>query len=69
MAEKPKLCEIQERCPHYSSGDNKPPNHHVRSFTPCVKTLDYSCKMDIKIRLWLGEEIACDLDKVRRLKK
>ena len=66
--DRPKLCEIQERCPKYDSGDSKPPNHHVRMSVPCVKSLNYSCDMDTQIRLWLGEEIACNLEKIRRLK-
>lgn len=53
-----RLCYIQESCPEYESGDNKPPNHHVRSTIPCKKTMA-DCDMDIKLRLWYGETIAC----------
>ena len=63
-----KVCYLSDSCPHYSSGDNKPKNHHVRVTVPCVKFLDMSCEMDISIRLFYGEEIACEVGKIRRIK-
>ena len=58
-----KICYIQESCPQFDTGDNKPANHHVRLVTPCKKTLDYSCEMDVNLRLWHGETIACKVKK------
>lgn len=63
-----KTCYLCDTCPHYTSGDNKPSNHHVRVTVPCTKFLDMSCEMDINIRLFYGETIACDINKMRRIK-
>ena len=62
-------CYLSGQCPHYKSGDNKPPNEHVRSTIPCVKFLDMSCEMSVSVRLFFGEEIACNIDKMKRLKE
>ena len=56
-------CYLSGCCPHYKSGDNKPPNEHVRSTIPCVKFLDMSCEMCLAVRLFFGEEIACNINK------
>ncbi len=63
-----KICYIQESCSKFTTGDNKPPNHHVRLVTPCKYTLDATCEMDISLRLWHGETLACEIKKVRRMK-
>ncbi len=60
-----KVCWLSESCPHYQSGENEPPNHHARLTVPCIKYLDMSCKMDVDIRLFYGEVIACDIAKVK----
>ena len=59
----PKICYLQGDCPFYSSGDNKPPNNHVRCTVPCMKHTDDSCKMITDIRLFFGETISCDISK------
>ena len=64
-----KNCEIAEVCPHYESGDNKPPNNDVRNKIPCVKFLKMSCEMGVNIQIFLrGEGISCNIEKVKRLK-
>jgi len=63
-----KNCPISEVCPHYESGDNKPPNNHVRLTVPCVKFVNMSCDMATSIRLFMGETIACDIEKIKRIK-
>jgi len=64
-----KVCYLSETCPYYTSGSNKPPNHNVRCHVPCIKYLDMSCEMDTSIRLFFGEEIACEIKKVKEVKK
>ena len=29
-------CPIQEDCKWFTTGDNKPPNHHVRKYDACI---------------------------------
>ena len=62
----PRNCYLSENCPHYLSGDNKPPNHHVRVTIPCVKYVRDECDMSMHIQLFFGEEIACNIEEVRR---
>ena len=62
------VCHLSHVCIHYDNGSNKPPNEHVRLTIPCIKYLDTSCDIDIQIRLFMGETIACDIDKMKRLK-
>jgi len=62
-----KVCSNAHDCPHYTSGDNKPPNEHVRSTVPCVGFLDMSCEFDITRRSFYGEVIACEIAKHDRL--
>ena len=64
-----KNCYLSENCPHYDSNSSRPPNHHVRNTIPCVKFLDMSCEMSVSVRLFFGEEIACNIDKMKRLKE
>lgn len=62
------LCPIQDLCPHFKSG-NKPPNQDVRNKFPCQSFLDMSCEESIRIQLYLGETIACDIKEVKKKKK
>lgn len=62
------LCPIQDLCLHYKSG-NKPPNHDVRSKVPCKSFLNMSCEESVRIQIFLGETLACNIKKVRRIKK
>jgi len=64
-----KLCYIQETCPDFEPGDNKPPNNDVRTKYPCVKSLRGVCEMDINLRLHHGETIACNIEKIREIKE
>ena len=61
-----KNCPIAEVCLHYSSGDNKPRNNDVRHKYPCVKFLDYSCEESVRIQLFLGETLACKVEKRKK---
>ncbi len=63
------VCHLQESCPHFDSGDNKPPNHHVRVTVPCKKYLADSCEMSMQVRVFFGETVACDIAKVAKVKK
>ena len=60
-----RLCPLQEMCVKYESGDNKPPNHDVRTKYPCVHFFDY-CKMYVEWMNWQGEVIACSINKGRK---
>jgi len=62
-----KICPIQDLCQDYSNG-TKRKSHHLRITEPCKSFLDMSCEMSIKIQLFLGEELACDINKIRRIK-
>ncbi len=64
-----KVCFIQDNCPYYESGDNKPPNHHIRLTLPCVKFINDACPMPTDIRLFFGETIACPIDKRKEFGK
>ena len=61
-------CYLSDSCPHYGSGDNKPPNHQVRLTVPCVKFLK-GCEMDMSVRFFYGETIACNIADVREKKR
>ena len=63
----PKLCYLQETCPNYTNG-SKRKAHHIRLTDVCKSTLDYSCEMYVNLLFHHGIEIACDIDKMRRLK-
>ena len=62
-----KLCPIQEICRHYTNG-TKRKVHHIRISEPCNKWLSMDCEMGVSLRLWMGEVIACELGKIRRMK-
>ncbi len=64
-----KTCRLQEDCPHFTTGDNKPRNHDVRHKHPCKQYLAMSCRMPLEISYFYGEEVACDLGKIARIKK
>ena len=64
-----KLCPIQELCPKYTNG-TKRKVHHIRLVETCKSYLDLSCEMGMRLQVWItGEPIACDIDKVKRLKE
>ena len=63
-----KLCYIQETCQEFKPPFNFPPNQDVRSKHVCQKSLE-GCDMDIKLRLWHNEVIACNLEEVREKKE
>ena len=62
-----RICDIQHKCKRYSSGDNRPPNEHVRLTVTCAEIFK-DCEMYIKLRLWDGQVIACNLEKVNRIR-
>lgn len=65
-----KNCPIADICQMYDTGDNKPHNHDVRNKIPCKAFLDFSCILSITIQQEaMGLTIACDLDKIKRLRK
>lgn len=64
----PRNCYLSYKCPHYSSGDNKPPNEHVRATVACTKYISDECDMSMHIRLFFGEEIACNIEE-RKMKR
>ncbi len=63
-----KTCPIQDLCQHFGCGDNKPRNNDVRNKFPCVKFLDMSCAESIRIQIFLGETLACNLEKIKRVR-
>ncbi|KKK73068.1 hypothetical protein LCGC14_2897540 [marine sediment metagenome] len=63
-----KLCYIQDTCPLYETGDNKPANNDVRNKVLCHKSLE-GCDMEIRLRLHHGEIIACNIEEVKRKKE
>ena len=62
-----KICYLSEVCPQYTNG-SKRRGHHIRLTEPCQKHIDMSCKMALEIQAFLGETIACDIKKVKRIK-
>ena len=64
-----KFCPIQELCQEYTTGDNKPPNHHLRITLPCKLFLDFSCEESVRIQIFLGKDMSCDIEKVNRIRK
>ncbi len=61
-----KTCYIQDICPKFSAGDNKPPNNDVRHKYPCASFIACDCKMYLNLHNWIeGKGIAC---KIRRAK-
>jgi len=60
-----KNCPVSDICPDYKTGNNKPPNHHVRSIVPCEEFLKGTCHIAALIQ-WKVEGskgISCRLDK------
>ncbi len=63
-----KLCPIQELCQHFSNG-SKRKVHHIRISDPCRFFLDMTCEESIRIQMFLGETMACDINKIKRIKE
>ena len=68
---KMKVCANQELCPNYQTGDNRPPNHHVRVTVPCTTYTDMTCDMGTRLEVWNngGNGIACDIGKISKIKR
>jgi len=58
-----KQCPIQHICTQYNSGDNKPPNHDVRTHYPCVHFTNSTCNEWLDEAYKNGDTIACNLKK------
>jgi len=60
-----KNCQIADNCPDYTTGDNRPPNHHVRATVPCVEFLKGTCHIAALIQWKIegSKGISCPLDK------
>ena len=67
-----KICMAQDICEDFLSGSNKPPNHHVRATVPCTQWIGLDCEVISEllavIRKATGEEAACDIKKIKRIK-
>jgi len=67
------FCFCQELCSHYNVGDNKPPNHDVRTKYPCRHWLAMDCEKIFALaelqEYCTGQPMACKIDKIHRLKK
>ena len=57
-----KQCPLAHICPFYENG-TKQKGELSRVQKPCNKFLDYSCEMSCEIQRYLGEVLACDIDK------
>ena len=56
-------CPIQEDCKWFTTGDNRPPNHHVRKYESCILFKGVCAEQrDIL------EGPACNMKKMRRLR-
>ena len=55
-----RICENQENCQYFTTGDNKPPNHDVRKTVKCKLFFNGEC--------YNLQGQSCNLKKVRRLK-
>jgi len=64
-------CPVQDLCQHFSSGDNKPPNAHVRLTIPCVGWVTMNCKkmecLAELVEFSTGKVFACSIAKHKRL--
>lgn len=58
-----KTCQLQDICKVYNSGDNKPPNHHVRLTVPCKKFLACDCEMYLLWMSWQRMPPSCKVKK------
>jgi hypothetical protein len=67
------ICIVQFRCPHFESGDNKPPNEHVRFTVPCMKFINSTCETPSYLAWFFGEPDACNIadrnEKLRRARE
>ncbi|KKL48711.1 hypothetical protein LCGC14_2322810 [marine sediment metagenome] len=59
-------CPIQEDCKWFTTGDNKPPNHHVRLTHPCIHFNGEWCEDTV---VGAKEGDACDITKRHELFK
>lgn len=67
------MCMIQDLCPHYIIGD-RIRTQHRRMLVPCDLYVSCTCPMIHligELELWVTgkENIACDLEKVKRIKE
>ena len=62
-----KTCPIQDICPKVNL-NGAPPDHWHRFHTPCQFFLDMTCEKSVDIQLFLGDEISCDIDKIKNIK-
>ena len=67
-----KLCPIQEICNHFSNG-TKRRSHHIRLSDPCKKWLVMDCERILElgavIEYATGKPMACNIEKVKRIKE
>jgi len=63
-----KTCPIQDLCPKFDT-NGQPKDHWHRTHIPCQFFLDMTCEQSINVQLFLGDEIACELDKIKRLRR
>ncbi len=61
-------CPISELCQNYTNG-TKRRVHHIRLTEPCTLFLDMSCALSIEIQLACGETLACDIEKIKKIKE
>ena len=66
------MCLVQEICRHYTNGINKR-GHYPRVTTPCTRWLLMDCEkigeLSILQEYATGEVMACEVAKIRRIKK
>ena len=59
-----KACDIQEDCRWFTTGDNLPPNHHVRKYEICKLFKRGKCAEQNDIK----QGDACNIKKMNRLR-
>ncbi len=60
-------CPLSDLCCDYSTGDNRPPNNHIRVFVPCIFFLDMTCEVSILAQEKVsGKPVACPINKGRK---
>ena len=57
-----KTCPIQDVCPKFDI-NGQGLDHWHRTHMPCHSFLDMTCQQSLDIQLFLGDEIACSIDK------
>ena len=62
------VCPIQELCLHYDI-NSKRKTHHQRMTNPCKLFLDMTCDESIRIQIFLGETMTCDIGKIESIKE